>query len=84
MTRTEMIEYLTNMELDFLVMNPTKINEVAIFFASGGYFNLTDEELQKYYDLMGPECDDSTKLEDVKIEEEENEEEESLSHWRAA
>lgn len=84
MTRTEMIEYLTNLELDFLVMNPNKINEVAIFFASGGYFNLTDEELQKYYDLMGPESDDSTKLEDVKIEEEENEEEESLSHWRAA
>ena len=84
MTRTEMIEYLTNLELDFLVMNPNKINEVAIFFASGGYFNLGDQELQKYYELMGPECDDSTDLKEVQIEEEENEEEESLSHWRAA
>jgi len=57
MTRAKMIEYLTNLELDFLVMNPNKINEVAIFFASGGYFNLTDNELQKYYNLMGPEND---------------------------
>ena len=57
MTRTEMIEYLTNLELDFLVMNPTKINEVAMFFASGGYFSLTDKELREYYELMGPEND---------------------------
>ena len=57
MTRTEMIEYLTNLELDFLVMNPNKINEVAMFFASGGYFNLTDKELREYYELMGPEND---------------------------
>ena len=55
MTRTEMIEYLTNMELDSLVMNPSKIDEVAIFFASGGYFSLTDKELREYYELMGPE-----------------------------
>lgn len=57
MTRTEMIEYLTNLELDFLVMNPNKINEVAMFFASGGYFSLTDKELREYYELMGPEND---------------------------
>jgi uncharacterized protein YbgA (DUF1722 family) len=57
MTRAKMIEYLTNLELDFLVMNPNKINEVAIFFATGGYFNLTDNELQEYYNLMGPEND---------------------------
>lgn len=57
MTRTEIIEYLTNLELDFLVMNPNKINEVAMFFASGGYFSLTDKELREYYELMGPEND---------------------------
>jgi uncharacterized protein YbgA (DUF1722 family) len=57
MTRAKIIEYLTNLELDFLVMNPNKINEVAMFFASGGYFNLTDNELQEYYNLMGPEND---------------------------
>jgi len=57
MTRAEIIEYLTNLELDFLVMNPNKIKEVAIFFESGGYFSMTDKELREYYELMGPEHD---------------------------
>lgn len=57
MTAAEMIKYLTKQELEWLVVNPTDINEVAIFFASGGYFNLTEKELQKIYDLRGPEND---------------------------
>lgn len=55
MTRAEMIEYLTKQELEWLIVNSTDINEIAIFFANGGYFNLTDPELQKIYKLRRPE-----------------------------
>lgn len=54
---TEMIEYLTKQELEWLIVNPTDINDVAIFFASGGFFNLNSRELQKIYNLRGPKND---------------------------
>ena len=57
MTANEMIEYLTKQELEWLIVNPTDINEIAIFFANGGYFNLTVKELQKIYKLRGPAND---------------------------
>lgn len=51
MSRDEIIKYLTKQELEWLVENPTEVEEVAIFFANGGFERHTDEELQNLFKL---------------------------------
>ena len=46
MTREQMILALTKYELQWLLDNPEHFNDVAKFFADGGFNNLTDAELQ--------------------------------------
>ena len=45
MTRKEMIEALTLFELQFLFGSPEYLEDVASFFADGGFGKSTDEEL---------------------------------------
>lgn len=55
MNRDEIIEHLTEYELKWLIENPTKVKEVAVFFAGGGFHNQSDSELQKTYSWQAPE-----------------------------
>jgi hypothetical protein len=50
MTREQIILALTRYELEWVIDNPEYKNEVAEFFAQGGFTNLTDEGLKKYVD----------------------------------
>jgi hypothetical protein len=48
-TRQEMIAALTQFELQYLMDNPGLLNDVAEFFSTGGYNNVTDEQLRDRY-----------------------------------
>jgi hypothetical protein len=48
-TRQEMIQALTRFELQYLMDNPHLLDDVAKFFANGGYVNQTDEKLWEHY-----------------------------------
>ena len=46
-TRQEMIEALTLFELQYMMDYPESANELAHFFANGGFSNRTDEQLRE-------------------------------------
>jgi hypothetical protein len=54
MNREDLIAYLTNYELEFFREHDSLAvhAETMAFFAEGGYFTWTDEQLQKKYDLL--------------------------------
>ena len=52
MTRQEMIGALTLYELRYMMDYPESVEDVARFFAEGGFFNKTDQELHEHYDFQ--------------------------------
>ncbi len=54
MNRTDLIDYLTNYELEFFREHDSVLihAETVEFFADGGYFTWTDKQLQEKYDLL--------------------------------
>ena len=51
MTRNELINALTHYEIEWVIDNPEYLNDVAEFFANGGFHKSSDESLQKKYQL---------------------------------
>lgn len=52
MTRQEMIGALTLYELRYMMDYPESVEDVAHFFAEGGFFNKTDQELHEHYEFQ--------------------------------
>lgn len=50
-TREQKILALTKNELIFLIDSPERLKDISEFFASGGYINYTDDELNERYQL---------------------------------
>jgi hypothetical protein len=50
--RKEMILALTKNELVFVVENPEQLEDVAKFFANGGFTTYTDDHLNQQYFLQ--------------------------------
>jgi hypothetical protein len=49
MNKEQMILSLVQYELKYLLDNPDNLDDVAIFFANGGFNNLTLEQLKEEY-----------------------------------
>ena len=49
MTRTQMIQALTKYELQYLIDNPELLNDMADFFANGGFDNVNIDDLEDAY-----------------------------------
>lgn len=50
MDKKQMIYKLTKHELTYLLENPDDLHSVTQFFSTGGYANLSIEELKEYMD----------------------------------
>lgn len=48
-TRELMIKELIKYELEFLISNEDKLEEVAEFFSNGGFSKYSDEQLKELY-----------------------------------
>ena len=49
MNKEQMVLSLVQYELKYLLDNPDNLDDVAIFFANGGFINLTLEQLKEEY-----------------------------------
>ena len=49
MTRTQMIQALTKYELQYLIDNPELLDDMADFFANGGFDNVNIDDLEDAY-----------------------------------
>ena len=50
MNKEQMVLSLVKYELQYLLDNPEGLHDVAIFFANGGFNNLTLEQLKEEYE----------------------------------